>query len=553
MERHVSRILPETRTFIGSCGFSWKDGANLRIGVETHEWASWYCSMRPITSVARKDFIYKLTKFALYLSQSSLSLHEDIPTLNMIIFGYFSVTASVVANFIACVLCACLLGLFSFAANRPPAHKKSSVRSYHDLAACRNILACKAPDNLNAPNQLSAIESRAIPNKRLVRAFGIDNTFTTQDIVYSKEFRAIAAGKLNIDDQKWNDIARAAERIVHSEVQDSNEPRMKIPLTPLLQLLSLKVALKVLFQEDPFSLDNKVVSSLAHTINELWILSKGSSPNERKMEFHQHNLRRDLVSLLPAHSLTPRETPMNFIIPAYETLWRVVLQCFVEVAFRHPSSVSTWRSVLAAYLAKPTAAQFSTRNSQSPGETASISAEDLAKESLRLYSPTRRIYRAFQLLDDAALVNVAADIERLHRDSKIWGADSRTYVPARWASASREAERAYFAFGGKDMMCPAKAGFGPRMVALLLAALVGEFGTGEWILEVDEASEGPTGNWVPPSWRLPSYLRFVSGSSRSTSSSRLLSEVMDPNRPLDSSRNAHKSLCLRRKNRFIDR
>lgn len=473
-------------------------------------------------------------------------------------FRYFGVIARFlpVCIWVCIWVCDCLLSkVSSFAANLLPAHEESSVRRYHDLADCRSIIACKAPDDLNAPNQLSLLASRAIPNERLFQAFGIDNSFTTQDIAYSKEFRAVAASKLRIDDQTWKDIARVAEQILHNEVQVSYETRMRIHLIPLLQLFSLKIALNVLFHEDPFALNDEVVSSLARTINALWILSKESSPNKREMESLQDNLHRDLESLLPAHSSTPRETPMNFIIPAYETLWRVVLHCFIEVAFRHPSSKPAWRSVLAAYLAKPTAAQFLHRHSLTPEKTVPISAEYLAKEGLRLYPPTRRIYRTLQLLSDQ--FKLAADIECLHRDPIFWGADSSMYVPARWASASQEARSAWFAFGGNEMVCPAKHGFGPRMVALLLAALVGEFGTGEWVLEVDEATEEGLKGEVkqqeekedPEQKHGQEECSHQNGDTRS--SSRTLSEIMDPKHPLDSSRQAHTSLFLRREKSLI--
>ena len=107
------------------------------------------------------------------------------------------------------------------------------------------------------------------------------------------------------------------------------------------------------------------------------------------------------------------------------------------------------------------------------------------------------------------------------------------------------------------MVCPAKQGFGPRMVALLLAALVGEFGTGEWVLEVDEATEeeGIKGEveqqeeQVDPEQKHGQECIHENGDTRSTS--RSLSEViLDPKYPLDSSRQAHTSLFLRRKKKF---
>lgn len=403
--------------------------------------------------------------------------------------------------------------LYAYIPNRLCAKKGP----YHDPTECTNILACTMVNNRLGENQLSAVLSRAIPNERLALAFEIDNAFTTREDDYRRTFLALAIRKLA--SVNWNHITRTAENIVLEKIQASDESRMGIHLVPLFQLLSLKISLQVLFEQDPLALDDEVVSSLAQTINALWILSKDPSPNEEQMRFHQYNLRKDLGSLLPTYRLTPRETPMNFIIPAYETLWRVVLQTFIEVVFRHPSSETTWRSVLAAYMVTPTLARFSQRSPLSLGETPSISAEDLAKEALRLYPPTRRVYRTFQYSPSQAAVLVAADIERLHRDPELWGLDSTTYVPGRWSSITGgDPPGKYFPFGGRPMVCPAKKIFGPRMIATLVAALVGGFETGEWKLEGDEAGEADMKKWND-----------------------------DPSQPLDSSREAHATLYLCRK------
>ena len=38
--------------------------------------------------------------------------------------------------------------------------------------------------------------------------------------------------------------------------------------------------------------------------------------------------------LFPDWDKSSKENPLNLILPGYETLWRVVLRCFIEVTAR---------------------------------------------------------------------------------------------------------------------------------------------------------------------------------------------------------------------------
>lgn len=69
---------------------------------------------------------------------------------------------------------------------------------FSDPTICRQILACKGYDNSGAMNRNSAVKSRAIPNERLVLAFGIDNAFTTSDKKRHKEFNVEAKNAIQM-------------------------------------------------------------------------------------------------------------------------------------------------------------------------------------------------------------------------------------------------------------------------------------------------------------------------------------------------------------------
>ena len=80
-----------------------------------------------------------------------------------------------------------------FQARPSPQSVPKSIR-FPDPAICAQILACKGYDSSGAKNLYSDVKSRAIPNERLIKAFGIDNSFTTSDGDRRKEFN-LEAGK----------------------------------------------------------------------------------------------------------------------------------------------------------------------------------------------------------------------------------------------------------------------------------------------------------------------------------------------------------------------
>jgi hypothetical protein len=46
----------------------------------------------------------------------------------------------------------------------------------------------------------------------------------------------------------------------------------------------------------------------------------------------------------------PSRNPMNLLLPAYETMWRVVLRCFLEIHHRGADNGNAWSDILTGYL-----------------------------------------------------------------------------------------------------------------------------------------------------------------------------------------------------------
>jgi len=196
--------------------------------------------------------------------------------------------------------------------------------------------------------------------------------------------------------------------------------------------------------------DPEEIARLAGLIHELWMQSKSGAPSA--------TARAELDGVI--NSLFPdvEENPLNFILPAYETLWRVVLRLFIETHRGPPE----WREVLGLYLQEPSSTLF--RNSRD-----GVSPAFLVHEALRLYPPTKRVHRA---VSEKAWV--AIDVEKLQMDEGVWGGDAKEFRPERWRYVTGDkqaAEMGWMPFGAGCFVCPAKGVFAPRLIALLVAAV----------------------------------------------------------------------------------
>jgi len=360
------------------------------------------------------------------------------------------------------------------------------LHKFNERSRCLDILACRSIDDQGPRNDFSREESRAIPNQRLIDAFGVDNAFTTTQGERRSEFVKFAKGKISgTGDEEWKRIANMTLELVRKKTGRLEHTDGAIPLVPFVQSITLSMSLYVLFRLEPLSLKEKTVADIASLINELWIASKGfyfrPFVTRKKTELH-----KALGKIDSTFVFTPERTPLNLILPAYETMWRVVLRCFLEVVFRNDDKATLeWRYVLQAYLGSPTSSRFG----ESASSPDSISASHVVHEALRLYPPTSRVYRTYKL--GGKQKDFAADLEDCHRTDAIWGADGKCFRPSRWTTINEEAltkSYAFMSFGGHPFVCPAKGMFGPRMVGILVASLATEISARRWTVGDNEVT-----------------------------------------------------------------
>jgi hypothetical protein len=346
----------------------------------------------------------------------------------------------------------------------PTSRENRTTYIIKDQFECVQIVAGKTFNGKT--NILSAFKARAKSNERLVATFGIDNAFTTAESKRHSEYRNKVGPLLTPD---WSSVARAAQ----------NQANTYFPgnLVCLVQSFVLKMTINVLFQSDLSMLDNQTISFVAVEINRLWVNSK--VPRQTVYWTRQHKLHKALRQLVPGcDPLDPQTNPMNLIIPAFETMWRVVLRCFIEVRYRNSKEMKEWIASLRIYLENPVSL-----SDHACKEHASITVVcSLVREALRLYPPTRHIHREFEFADSSQ-VSAVADIEELHRDTNIWGFDAECFRPSRWASTNSEQSKAWMPFGASPFLCPAKPEFGPRMIGILVAALVTTFSDAKYELQ----------------------------------------------------------------------
>lgn len=354
-----------------------------------------------------------------------------------------------------------------------------SPRRTISVTAMSSVRQLLSPQGTPTSEQL---HSRALPNERLIRAFGLTNTFVSSSAHVHSKFTHQARKLIS------SATLRGDWRCFSQQVIDITETHLSCYSAPLdysttMQQLTLKVVLHTLFDVPLAELDEQGISLIAYGINELWRLSK---------------TKEDLPpNLLPAmnaylHSWIPAiENPLDFLIPTFETLWRVVA---VKLAYVHKDKCA--RRGLQQFLHEPTKTQF---NSFPPDGAPSVGA--IVAEVMRLHPPTKRISRAaaaphhrcaalqrfLSLLSAPPPIIYAADIGALQRDPAIWGPTAEVFNPMRHHpdTLTEEQRGAQLGFGLGKLQCVA-SNWAPLAVGVICAAVLDQL---EWHgLEIAEGA-----------------------------------------------------------------
>ncbi|KAI0097935.1 cytochrome P450 [Nemania sp. FL0031] len=344
-------------------------------------------------------------------------------------------------------------------------HHNSEIQHYRHIADFSFLNPTTLEDRLKL---------RAKPNNRLITAFNISNSFTTDDRHVHHEFLTRVKKVVHlVHTEDWIKLSEVSKTIMNLCLSHFKDGLPYIPIAPFVRVVSFSLVLHILFGIEPLEVDPEEVRRATGAINRLWIQSKNehAAPSlyDKKM------LNNALERLFPEETMSDdRIRPLDLIMPAYETLWRIVLLTFVSAASRN--SDTTEEELQEAMRNVPQC--FFQKND------IEMRALAIAKEGLRLYPPTKRIYRAKSTTDGESGV-IFANVLACHRNGLIWGADALEFKPRRFHNWSHAEERlSYFPFGIGRHLCPASAGYGDRIITLLVVELARRFGTRQTGLKI---------------------------------------------------------------------
>ncbi|KAJ6606124.1 hypothetical protein DFH09DRAFT_1119353 [Mycena vulgaris] len=293
----------------------------------------------------------------------------------------------------------------------------------------------------------SLLRSRAAANARLERAFDLTNTFVSADVQVHSQFLSKSTALLAASQRDWMQFGQVALQAVELALPDRTTE-----FRTFVQSVTLSTAIVGLLAPDAdiTALDANDLQVVANLITRLWLLSK----NPEQIPAH---LRQELKECL--RRLIPEEAypnPLDFVIPAWETLWRLV-----AVTLAHVHADPTARAAFAELTESPESSQFAARLSET-----SPSALDYINESLRLdFLPRFLAARIPPRFVDVEI----ADIETAQR-SAVWGPDPDAYDAGRFLCEPARAGEV-LAFGCGPLKCAA-ARWAPRAAAVIVGAIL---------------------------------------------------------------------------------
>ena len=204
-----------------------------------------------------------------------------------------------------------------------PVRPSSSIhlqQAVDKVRLCRQIISFRRVDKNLAGDLSHRLRSRAEPNYRLVRAFGIINSFTSDDVAVHHTFMAKERELLkNIVANDWTRQHNAARAFLRLEVSQAALSRGPLRLAPCVRNLCLRAVLEILLKVDVKDVSNHVFTTVTEEINVQWQRSK---TDDGVTESSLLNYSLDEIF---RGSQFVSKTGLELVMPAYETLWRSVL------------------------------------------------------------------------------------------------------------------------------------------------------------------------------------------------------------------------------------
>lgn len=355
------------------------------------------------------------------------------------------------------------------------------------------------------PRSVSAVvllKERAEANRRLARAFHISNTFVSSDLDVHKTFVAQVQRLMKTAQRYgWAHFQAIAVDAVQWQLSQHDHHPFPPEPNPLkfysfVQNVTLIVVLVGILQVDkPIqSFSYKDVSLVAGHITTLWTLSKKSAPiPPALLEELTIHLRRLVVD----EAQYPN--PLDFVIPTWETLWRVVA---TTIAYSYNDKEI--RKAFKEFNACPSDHSFRGRD-EAPEEDVSVSVKAVVSEAMRLHPPSKHIGRSKSRMwwprflekwiqPGIVTVKRTADIEKLLR-CNIWGPDADEFRPSRHSPhliLPDQTQALTFGFGYGPLRCIATS-WAPTAAGVISGAILDELDISGYVLEAGPVIGGREG------------------------------------------------------------
>ncbi|KAJ6567139.1 hypothetical protein B0H19DRAFT_1139613 [Mycena capillaripes] len=345
-------------------------------------------------------------------------------------------------------------------------HLLFHISLWHQPTIHRNPAAIRGLLDPIGPSMDTLLHSRASPNARLVRAFMLTNTFVSADRAIHANFVRKSRSLLR-SAPDWEHFTGVALQAVELSL-----PNISTPFPVFVHSVTLSTVIVGLLDRDAdiTALDLNDIQIVTNLITDLWILSK----TPEQIPKHLLGMLNDrLRRLLP--DLVEYPNPLDFVIPTWETLWRVVA---VTLACVHTDAAAC--RAFQDLHDNPSPDQFY----QPKLEGTAPSVQNYICESLRLHPPvrhiTRHIYKQSLLTTFLPCFITArlppridthiADIESAQR-SAFWESDSPpdAYDAARFLREPKASD--VLAFGAGPLKCVAST-WAPMAAAVIVGAVL---------------------------------------------------------------------------------
>lgn len=335
---------------------------------------------------------------------------------------------------------------------------------------------------------------------------GLSNTFVSPDLAVHKQFTMRVRELIKTPQARWTDFRDLTTQAIYAELAGSESGAQGRLFDRFVQCVTLRVVLVGIMGVNIAvdSLDGESIIVVVDGITKLWSLSKKPGASSRKLLM---KVKLHLRRLVPDEDTFPN--PLNFVVPAWETLWRVVA---TAIAYTHDDP--RLRRLFLELYVNPKEEVFRAEGRDG------VSVKGVVDETMRLHPPSRHISRMRprlgwswvpgvlldameQLWPGAQFQRGYADVEEIQRSS-VWGDDAHVFDPTRHSTNrlwEGQAETMSFSFGYGPLRCVA-ASWAPMAVAVISASIFDFLEGGEYTLVPGPnigAREGWRGWWIESS------------------------------------------------------